>query len=172
MRPARRCAGQHRWCCGAATCFGPRGNYKPRMGATVHTVPGIVPGKRDVPLNYHGSRVGGRQAIFLSRLACWATITGACRAPPPPAAAGSTATTLSRGDPFEGPRCRFWGAESAHYTQTILRFSGKFLTFIFSPTVTPGPAAISGPCPGPLRDGFFIQHSPHLTWPGSAPSAS
>ena len=74
--------------------------------------------------------------------------------------------------PFEGPRCRFWGAESAHHTQTILRFSGKFLTFIFSPTVTPGPAAISGPCPGPLRDGFFIQHSPHLTWPGSAPSAS
>jgi len=100
VRPARRCAGQHRWCCGAATCFGPRENLKPRMGATVHTVPFIVPGKRDVPLNYHGSRVGGRQAIFLSSLARWAAITGACRAPPPPAAAGSTATTLSRGDPF------------------------------------------------------------------------
>ena len=62
--------------------------------------------------------------------------------------------------PFEGPRCRFWGAGSAHHTQTILRFSGKFLTFIFSPTVTPGPAAISGPCPGPLQDEFFYTTFP------------
>ena len=136
MRPARRCAGQHRWCCGAATCFGPRGNSKPRMGATVHTVPSIVPGKRDVPLNYHGSRVGGRQAIFLSRLARWAAITGACRAPPPPAAAGSTATTLHPNSTSR-PRkvlnfhfcIRYWREGSSQMTRYNLGFSKRLITY-------------------------------------------
>jgi len=72
------------------------------VGSPVHAAPSIVLGKRGVPLNCHGSRVGGRQAIFIS-LGSLQPARQVCADPRhPPQHGGSTVTTLSRGDPLCG----------------------------------------------------------------------
>ena len=86
------------------TFFGPRGNYKRRVGTPVHAAPSIVLGKRVVPLNCHGSRVGGRQAIFYLAWQPPTREAGVCRPPPPAAARRQHGDhTVTRGPPMRVP---------------------------------------------------------------------
>ena len=84
-----------------STFFGPRGNSKRRVGTPMHTAPGIVLGKRGMPLNCHGSRVGGRQAIFYLAWQPPTRAAGVCRPPPPAAARRQHGDhTVARGPPM------------------------------------------------------------------------
>ena len=83
------------------TFFGPRGNSKRRVGTPVNTAPSIVLGKRVVQLNCHGSRVGGRQAIFYLAWQPPTRAAGVCRPPPPAAARRQHGDhTVARGPPM------------------------------------------------------------------------
>ena len=86
------------------TFFGPRGNSKRRVGTPVNTAPSIVLGKRVVQLNCHGSRVGGRQAIFYLAWQPPTRAAGVCRPPPPAAARRQHGDhTVARGPPMRVP---------------------------------------------------------------------